>query len=255
MYFRPGLLILSLLCSCTVLEDRDSCPCLLHLDVDESVADVTDSVRIWVQGDGFSFSAGLSSARYAEGITVTVTSRSGVNIAVMDASSAENSPDGSLEIPAGSQCPELYDFRSFCDTSSETAEEHICLHKNHCRVLVSFPEATDGQYAVGVAGNVCGYSFMGSCIGGDFACVPCRTGDGRLMFCIPRQKDSGLNMKIGTDEGFTRVFALGNYIVESGYDWSAADLEDVEVDVDYAASQVRLHFEGWPETEASDIVI
>lgn len=248
-------LIVFLFSSCTVLEDRGDCPCLLHLDFDESAAAVADSVRIWVRGDGFNFTSGLSSSNYSEGITITVTSRSGVYVTVMDSASAQDSPDGSLAIAPGCQCPQVYDFRAFCDTSGETAREYVSLHKNHCRVLLSFPEAMSGGYSVEIAGRACGYSGLGDILDGDFSCIPSADGKGLYVFCIPRQKDALLNMSIGTDEGLPRIFALGNFIMESGYDWTAGDLEDVEVEVDYAASPVRLDIEGWPERDASDIVI
>lgn len=255
MSFRLKLIALSFICSCTVLEDRDSCPCLLHLEFDESVSQVADSVRIWIKGEGFGFVAGLPSSLYPEGITVPVTSRSGVFITVMDSESAQESADGSLNIPSGCQCPEVYDFRSFCETSGETAHRHITLHKNHCRVYVTFREAASGGYSVKIDGGVCGYSSRGDFLDGDFSCAPQIDGEGRFVFCIPRQKDAGLNMGIGRGDGRTRVFALGNYIEESGYDWTAEDLGDVELEVDYAASVIRLRFEPWPESESEDIVI
>ena len=255
MSSRAVMLILSALCSCTVLEDRDSCPCLLHLDVDESAAYVADSLRIWISGDGFSYVTDLSSSQYADGITVPVGTRSGVHIAVMDIASAGDSPDGSLSIPLGGQCPDVFDFRTFCDTSGESVEQHIRLHKNHCRVSVFFPEAAAGGYSVVIAGNVNGYSSRGDMQDGEFVCETFADDTGYFVFCIPRQKDGGLNMKISREDGSPRVFALGNYIIDSGYDWTAEDLEDVEISVDYAAGVIRLHIEGWPDCEVEDVVI
>ncbi len=247
--------VISALCSCSVVEDRASCPCLLHLDVDDGAAGVADSVRIWIRGDGFSYSTGLSSSSYAEGITIPVTTRSGVYVTVMDSASAGDSRDGSLDIPQGSQCPEVFDFRKFCDTSEESAGQHIHLHKNHCRVSVSFPEAVSGGYSVDIAGNVSGYTGQGEMSDGEFACSPRADEEGNFVFCIPRQKDGGLNMTISRGDGSARVFAIGNYILASGYDWTAEDLKDVEVSVDYAAGVMRLHIEGWQDSGAVDLVI
>lgn len=264
MCSRTGMLVLSALCSCivfaalcscSVLEGRESCPCLLHLDVDESTVSVTDSVRIWILGDGFSYTAVLSSSDYAEGMTVPVATRSGVYVTVMDSASAGDSRDGMLSIPPGGQCPEVFDFRNFCDTSGEAAEQHIQLHKNHCRVSVSFPEAVSGGYSLEIAGNVNGYTSQGEMMDGEFVCEPYIDGEDRFVFCIPRQRDGSLNMTISRGDGPPRVFAIGNYILDIGYDWTAVDLADVEISVDYAAGELRLHIEGWTDSGAVDLVI
>ena len=37
----------------------------------------------------------------------------------------------------------------------------------------------------------------------------------------------------------------GEYIVESGYDWSKEDLEDVDVEIDYASSSITVDVADW----------
>lgn len=52
-----------------------------------------------------------------------------------------------------------------------------------------------------------------------------------------------------------REFALGEYIIESGYDWSAPDLADIEIEVDYSKTDVVFKVEDWEKTVSFDVII
>ena len=48
---------------------------------------------------------------------------------------------------------------------------------------------------------------------------------------------------------------LGEYIVRSGYDWTAEDLDDVNVALDLEMQQVTITVSGWDGVVVMDIVI
>ena len=62
---------------------------------------------------------------------------------------------------------------------------------------------------------------------------------------LPRQMDASLMLVIDDGGGSPQAFALGQYIVSSGYDWTAPDLEDITVTLDYALTEIRLIISGW----------
>jgi hypothetical protein len=52
-----------------------------------------------------------------------------------------------------------------------------------------------------------------------------------------------------------KTFALGEYIHASGYDWSAADLEDITVGIDYTRTKLIISVLGWDDVYEFDVVI
>jgi hypothetical protein len=65
------------------------------------------------------------------------------------------------------------------------------------------------------------------------------------MAVLPRQIDASLMLEVDDGKGGYKAFALGQYIVSSGYDWTAEDLEDITVTLDYALTEIRLVIGGW----------
>jgi hypothetical protein len=45
-----------------------------------------------------------------------------------------------------------------------------------------------------------------------------------------------------------RSFPIGDIIAESGFDWNAVDLEDIEVTLDYIDTGVDFTVNGWKHT-------
>ena len=129
--------------------------------------------------------------------------------------------DGGVVIPEGEECPPLYLGVCRVDTDKETSR-------------VDLPR-----------GNVCGYGRDGRPTEGGFVYRPALSSTGLCRVRIPRQTDGSLVLDFGG--GF--VFALGKYIVESGYDWEKADLEDIVMDVDISLTTITFHTGGWTRTE------
>ena len=50
-------------------------------------------------------------------------------------------------------------------------------------------------------------------------------------------------------------FALGEYLVGGGYDWTEDDLEDVKVVIDWSMTAVTLVVQGWDWVREYEIVI
>lgn len=52
-------------------------------------------------------------------------------------------------------------------------------------------------------------------------------------------------MEFVNEDGTSEVLPLGSWISASGYDWYAADLEEVDVIIDKASSLVTVTVAGW----------
>ena len=72
---------------------------------------------------------------------------------------------------------------------------------------------------------------------------------------MPRQTDASLMLEVDDGKGNSKAFALGQYIVSSGYDWTSPDLDDVSVTLDYAMTEIRLVVGGWESVYRYDVEI
>ena len=45
-----------------------------------------------------------------------------------------------------------------------------------------------------------------------------------------------------------RIFAIGEYILDSGYDWEAPDLGDITLEIDYVDGAARINIDQWSKT-------
>lgn len=250
-----AVLPLLLLAGCSVLEDREQCPCHLVFDFSDEANCCADSISVALQAGAYSSSFVVSSTEYDSPVKIDVPSRNELNVNALDASVAILGRDGRLTITEGEQCPQAYMFTSRCDISAEDAVVYVKLHKNYCGISVSFSSPAPDLYDMVVSGNVCGYSNDGIPLPGKFSYSPSFDENSMSFFCIPRQVDGSLRLGIKYGDGPVRYFALGNYILESGYDWSKEDLDDIVVSIDYAATEIRITVDDWIIEEEYDVVI
>ena len=113
----------------------------------------------------------------------------------------------------------------------------------------------DYPFSLTVKGNICGYSPDRSVVEGDFSFTFVPASDGTGSVRVPRQTDDSLILQIRDGNRVLREFALGEYVAESGYDWEAENLSDVEIAIDYANSNITVKVEGWSDIFEYDVVI
>ncbi|MGM9767490.1 MAG: FimB/Mfa2 family fimbrial subunit [Candidatus Cryptobacteroides sp.] len=170
-----------------------------------------------------------------------------------DAERLEEDGECWFRIKEGSSCPEIWTAHSMADTRSDRAVVNCDLRKNHCRIRISFNGT--GSYTIRIRGNVCGYGYDGKPYPGSFHADAEAVGDGSLQVCVPRQKDNSLMLDLISGDGGIRSFAIGNYLAESGYDWSSDDLQDATITIDYAATSVTFSIDKWSRTVHFETVI
>lgn len=162
-----------------------------------------------------------------------------------------------IVIPEGEQCPAVY---MFSETIAAYGEIHVVrpvLSKNYCqaRMLLVCDDASDLPFSLRIRGNIDGYDIYGQPSDGDFSFVPEISLSGWSEVRLPRQKDASLLLDVMEDGEILRTFSLGRIIIESGYDWSARDLEDIELTVDYSKTDVTFSVNGWEKEFTFDITI
>ena len=188
-----------------------------------------------------------------------------------------------IRVPVGEQMDSLYGFFKMYHTRCESVLCDVELHKEFCTVSFTFGE--DGYtspYDIEVWGNVAGVSAWDlTPVLGEFRYAPMQK-NGVYQVRVPRQEDNSLELvmleipdQVGYDgeeipgqagydgeragDDGERVVVdrlpLGEYIVRSGYDWTAEDLDDVNVALDLEMQQVTITVSGWDGVVVMDIVI
>ena len=253
--------------SCSVREDRSDCPCSLTLDLRELSASVPEDafpVR-WqlLQGD-WSDSGLLSEDDCTAGLFHVVVPRGGAQVYAVTGD--EGMFDHGLEIAPGHGCPPVRLWTAAVDARGETATAVVCLHKAYCRLTIHMHGAPAPRpYRLILEGNVCGWDASGYPLPGSFRCSPEPIPEQDYAVNLPRQTDDSLLLHIcagdasnapgGAETTPLRTFALGHIIASAGYDWTAPDLPDLSLELDFAASSLSLRSDRWTRTLPFEITL
>ncbi|MCM1176402.1 MAG: hypothetical protein NC115_10780 [Bacteroidales bacterium] len=246
--------------SCSVKEDRTVCPCVLILDFCKVDKGLLNSLDLSVMGQGGILCQDVvQSEFYGEEYRTTVPKGSamlnvysfleGNGYGMLDTGNAV------LEIPAGCECPPVYMYSVMIDTGKEMHREEVVPGKNFCRLSIEMVSEGPCPFILEINGNVDGYGCDGLPKEGMFSFVPYTDVNGCSTVNIPRQKDCSLRLRICDEDGVVKDFAVGEYIVEMGYDWTRKDLEDVGIIIDYARTDVTFIVDDWEKTVSFDVII
>lgn len=241
--------------ACSVKEDRTLCPCLL--DIDFMCPEEADAGYVGLQiesSDGILWKDTVDVKQNGDGYQIPVP-RTRLHVRAWTGTDGLAYDLGIL-IPLGKDCPRVYMHDSDVRTDGEFFHEDVVLRKNHCVMTL----LTEGEGRIPstlmLRGNVAGYDSQGRPVNGDFEYLLDDGGLGEgFVAVLPRQTDASLMLEIDDGKGNHKAFALGRYIVSSGYDWTSPDLEDVTVTIDYALTEIRLVVSNWETVYRYDVEI
>lgn len=240
---------------CSVKEDREFCPCRLLLDFSEVDTSVIKYADVLITGENdYGFMDLLGADKFEQEYVVPVP-RGVTEVGVCYCEDGYVLEEGGLRIPYGDDCPRLYMHSSVLDASGEMVCEKVMMHKNYCTMTVCVRENEGFPFLLDVKGSVDGYGPGGEPSVGGFYYVMNADSDGLFQVTVPRQVDNSLLLGVNDGTEVLKVFTLGEYLKSSGYDWSALDLEDVTVSLDYALGRIVIEVEGWDKEYTYDVVI
>ncbi|MBR1794115.1 MAG: hypothetical protein IJ755_02295 [Bacteroidales bacterium] len=237
-----------LLAGCSVKEDRSACPCTLVLDFSD--LPVTP-VMLSVEGEGCS----VLQIVHADTLMTLSVPRTDLSVSVTGGALPDAA--GSVRIPFGEEAPPLYLYHASVSSEAEQVVLPVYLRKQFCRLTLAFtgPPGYGPPFEVEVEGFVDGWARDGSPLDGPFSYRLLPEGDGMAVIRLPRQRDDSLLMHIVFSDQVVRTFALGNFMAAAGYDWSAADLEDLTLNVDVSVTSVTISTDAWTATEEIELFI
>lgn len=234
-----SILLSLILASCSIKEDRTLCDC--WLTVDASCMDPIKTRRpmdgltmLFDNDNGYSMRDEISYEELdsTDMVLYRLPRRLTEIVAV--------SGDDSVNVAGSSYCPmqhhktypRIFSWHEKTDLNLEEKTIVPKPNKHHCVVHVTVaPEmgAEDGDLVVKVSGQVIGMDlWTNRPINGDFfETLPVGT-DGMVDIVIPRQYDQHeVTMSIYREAKPVIHVNLSRLMLEEGYDWSKADLDDV----------------------------
>ena len=250
--FIMFMTVMLLLPSCFVKEDRDGCPCWMTVEMPDRVGH-DGSVVLRLRGnydeDAMDYAYKVSESIKADvGILEYEVPRGSVGVSVVNFAR--------LVVPVGEQMDSLYGFFKPYHTRCESVKCDVELHKEFCTVSFTLvDEHYESPYDIEVRGNVSGVSPWDLVpVSGAFKYAPVAE-EGVYRLRVPRQVDASLEMVMLSNQEIVNRLPLGEYIIRSGYDWTATDLSDVSVALDLEKQQVMVTVSGWDGVVMMDIVI
>ena len=246
--------IFPMLCSCSVKEERDECPCWLQIDL-STCSHYADKVSLkgWTD-DRSVFGVQIVQEDFTPPHEEEVP-RSMIHYSAASGLDASLNSGMAVTIREGEQSDRLYAYRVDVPAYGESAYDKVSLHKQYAVVAIRIDDSYN-DYSVVVKSNWNGIDL--TTLGpteGPFRYSPEKTEDKIWYFRLPRQGDDCLVMEITTQSGYTYPYELGRLIRESGYDWNAEDLDDIILGVDYFARGISVEIVPWEEGLSYDETI
>ena len=268
-----GLLPIMLLCNCTVLEERDSCPNYLSVDF----RDVDKGIKEWqmwffnAEG-GLVFKDTVSRSSYSGPYIVEVPRYATMRCILWgNIRSATNLDENysyktNFVKKADVSADSIYFFTDTIDTRGETSFVKIAPNKEFATVDIFMKGWIGSDYEVDMvlecanSGFYVDKGFVDGAIstnvgeydiGNYFTQFRCR---------MLRQKDTEnillrLRVKGVSGNGSDleeKVIPLGEYLEENGYDMQADSLEDIAMEVDFSYNNCVVKVADWEATYKID---
>lgn len=234
------IMLIAVSVSCNILEDRGGCPCLITIRT-ESLPQGADSACLYILRDTVpEMKAELGKeALERRGHTIrTSRRRHDLSAAVWCDTTSFDYPDFNLSgnlitSREGQDFPAVFMGKAVLYAENDTNEAYVMMHKRYAGIRIKiFRE--DEPTSICISYGNRGYRLDGTPSGGSGRFRPGFGFDGRHLefgFRVPAQPDGLLDIEITGQSGSTTLIRLGEILAGRGYDWSAADLMDIEMTV------------------------
>ena len=241
------LVLLPVFVGCTVKEDRVPCPCYLNVSFTHREA-ISHPVTLIGWDANEVFRETINVAEH-DPYWVRAVQKGTLTLAACMGASTSRLLGHQVTIPSGSQADSLYAYHMDVDCTGEMAYAEVTLRKQFATVRVDLLQtaAQMREFKFNVEGTSCGFDLLDySAVEGAFRFSPVATGR-TVDFRIPRQADDALTLEIIHQGERLGLFPLGKYILRTGYDWNAEELQDIFITIDLVLGQVIVRVADWQE--------
>ena len=239
--------------SCSIKEDRAACPAWLTVVSDGHLGEENEDGKLVFNITAVSGSGredGLLDSFSAGGTVLTVPRMETVNVDVLGGISAMEFTDGVLKIPSGCDCDCIVGGSGSIRLNSEEGVLALPLNRCYARLLMTLsgnmPDPCPYRFVL--TGGVDGYELPGlSPHRGGFRYMMPALDASNYSARVPRQADNTLQIEIWriTDNELISTVPVGVELRTLEYDWSAPDLNDIFMLLDFARADLTISVEDW----------
>ena len=240
--------------SCSVKENRGDCRGTYILNLTKvSVSDTLYINFLSSSGDAQTFA--FAPGKLTEEIKVTLP-QGETSVTAYCGDEGKCSFE-SYTIARGSDYPPLYASRKVVNIIAGEIRDTLSLYKKYSKVSVMLTyDDPINPYKLRILGCNDGYNSRLEPHEGQFQVEMASYSGAQRMFNLPQQTDGSLLLELSDPtSGLFRRFAIGQMILESGFDWSTPNLEDVILTLSYSTTELRLSISGWKDEYVFDINI
>ncbi len=252
-----GLLIF-ILASCSVKEQRGPCPCLLSIKISDTLSATGNlALAVWDENPIFYDKIAMSDrpSIYEKSVPkglYTISAVVGENNMTRE--------EKALTIPLGLDSDKIWGYTSTVDCSNEFAIDTTEFRKHFTLVCIEFKNLIDDFEGLEffIKSNTAGlYLNDFSPLEGDFRYALNLDEEHCGTVCLPRQRQGNrsLRVEIVRSGAVIENLPLWSWIEETGYDWYKPDLNDINISVDYSMMMVTVKIAGWKNGEKKIFII
>lgn len=247
--------------SCSIKEDRSGAPCYLTFHLDDADPDDVYLTSVIIVRQ-----SGINVLRDTISIEEHIPSGYGIEVPKRWSHSAALAgnvyvrvKEDSIYVDEGRNFDRLWIHRNWLDCNWDTEHDYVSFCKEHTVVNIKprVPVAGYYPYDMRLRSTTCGVSLVDKIpLVGRFMAFASRNRDGTLTAVLPRQDSDDLVLDIVRPDGKIEVsFQLGKMIAATGFDWTAENLNDITLTIDYASMDLSVKIESWDDQNQGVIII
>ena len=255
--FLLAALLLGLPSACSVKEDRAECPVYVTVLTDRFLQRGLDTGTLSFAAVRLIGRETIGFLSYIRNGYVQACPRDYARVSVLSGADPAWLTDDALVIPQGREAGLVWAYGT---AFSANADEYVVdaePHKQYCLVRFLFdgsPTAPEGYpWRFRLRAECAGMDlYTLEPLPGDYAEPVGPNGVGEWFGVLPRQRTNNMKLEVylpdpdSPSAGQTEyVVDLGRAFAEQGYDWSLADLKDIEVQVGFTSAEVTLDVREW----------
>lgn len=240
--------------SCSVLEDREECPCRIVLFSDMCGAET--SLTMWRRTDVM---LAVSAVADDSGKILESDVKRGLNrICAVCSRSMGNAGEESFIIPSGCQCDSVYACTAQMDCRGDMLVDTVAMHKQFASLRIHFadPDFIRERYRILAVSGSCGFAIPYlTPVEGEFEYEIFMDDDAVGHCRLPRQADDSVHIVLRRkDDNVAEYrFYVGKAMKEAGYNWGEEDLRDMDVWLDYSNQSGTVAVHDWETEELGNV--
>ncbi len=242
------------LSSCSVKEERLSCPLLYELHYEEHIS--IKSVKLILQNENY-WNKADSLLLNKDSVYTTLVPKHDFRLLAVSPANIILSKDFSYQCEDNTDYPDLYVCKSLYKRYEEKVLDTLHLHKNFSRLKINFKDFDSKSNlirAIAVYSKTSGFDAKYNVLRKSWHRYLDHISE-RMSVNIPRQVDNSLILKIFFDNEKSKTFYLGNFLQEINFDWAKEDLDDSNINIDIDLLTFNISINIWKEETKFNIII